>query len=1314
MPMDFHTSVLRGGEWVTETRNLHEILKANSNAKGSARPRLLKPPQCGILSRTVVESPQVRFILPLRLRSSRDNDVAFIGDHFVEIRELQADGQFKDIAKKTDFGSRIRNASVIGSSNAEPIVKTEHSSTPPEVSSQASLLPPQLLLLVLECGDCVFIFLRPTPGDEFEFVSTRFASRKEQQLNYPGFHLAVDPSSRYMALAAAQDFFVVYELESVKKLSHDYMNNRPLNPIKAYRLRAVQGVIHKVTFLYPRPEDEHHHVILLLLVVKDGKSRMVTYEWELGNDLKAVFAEEKTGYRMPIENQMPLLLIPLTVKSAFIAVSPNQLAVCTEGLHGPPHFDTIEISPHSATTAHYGLMGPLWTAWARPFRLPPYFRNQDCIYLAREDGVVFYLESDADGTVERSTPMDTFDCNISSAFACPIVPDADVLVLGSDSGPGGWFKAMSRQHPEHLGTLENWSPAVDFATTDECLTWNQAVDEKEEAVLPWLDRSLRKPDRVFATAGCGKKGSITEYRYGLKASIGLEMEYGPGLKLAWLFPSRHSTQPNGFHLLLSKPDCTEVLYMEQDCSEASGADSSTIAYDLSSPTLAVAHSERLLVQITANFVTLVTPDRHAQFSYGEILAGRTDLTICDACILDDRCAISTYNGPEFQVHVFKIDSEDLSLIGVNSINVEGDVTALAMNEQHNVLAGIWKHNRPFLLSFSLQKGYQDPEEIDLLEDLMRKAGHTRHETQSAIEPISSIGSIPDAVIVGTRCGEVITLTHEAGSDQLVIESEKFGTAAVKITRACAPQTNDCEPALLISCDRNLVLLGAHRSGSGPAVQFKTKLQVWPVAEGNLGAPTPPVDYVVAWDLPSENQDVSQLLIISGPRLLLAELGQKPGPVHRQIPIGGTPTKIIYSQTLQCLVVAVNIGDKPTLMFIDPDSGEDIGVPTDKTFSRIDKNGDPIEFVSGLGKPGDRIMGLKEWEAKKEKDVWRFIIVITRYGRLLVVSTKKEALAPDQPGQPRIVYWLRFQKKSLDRPVYSVLSYNDGLIYCVGQTIHWDVLDHADKKLKTIKTYELTSPAISLRIVNNRLMVLTNSSSLEIINPVVGQGDESPAGLLHVDPKNRNATHMMEIAGPQPEQPLGSIVLVADRDCGVAGLWIPWQIPGKECEQLFEAELPTSVRRFRRGRTRPIWEQQRHVPKFGRLPSTIDDADILGISLDGLMQHFTLINTEAWRFLRFIQNMAMTSEELCPFTYKRVNLGEFNPEPRAGRGLEMHIDGDLLRRCLEKRVLERLISSSEHVERFGQLLDELVDNLGGRERYFQLAYEIIEYFLRPVL
>ena len=64
---------------MTETINLQAVLKAGSSSQGQKKQRLLKPPQCGILTRTVVESHLVNSILPVRLRSPRHNDVAFIG-----------------------------------------------------------------------------------------------------------------------------------------------------------------------------------------------------------------------------------------------------------------------------------------------------------------------------------------------------------------------------------------------------------------------------------------------------------------------------------------------------------------------------------------------------------------------------------------------------------------------------------------------------------------------------------------------------------------------------------------------------------------------------------------------------------------------------------------------------------------------------------------------------------------------------------------------------------------------------------------------------------------------------------------------------------------------------------------------------------------------------------------------------------------------------------------------------------------------------------------------------------------------------------
>lgn len=76
--MAFQSSVFRNGQWVTETVNLQDALRASAVPKPTSAPRA-EPPVCGLLSTTIVESPVVHWALPVRLRSRAHNDVAFIG-----------------------------------------------------------------------------------------------------------------------------------------------------------------------------------------------------------------------------------------------------------------------------------------------------------------------------------------------------------------------------------------------------------------------------------------------------------------------------------------------------------------------------------------------------------------------------------------------------------------------------------------------------------------------------------------------------------------------------------------------------------------------------------------------------------------------------------------------------------------------------------------------------------------------------------------------------------------------------------------------------------------------------------------------------------------------------------------------------------------------------------------------------------------------------------------------------------------------------------------------------------------------------------
>ncbi|KAI1748200.1 hypothetical protein F4782DRAFT_518066, partial [Xylaria castorea] len=70
------TQVLVNNEWVTQTVTAEELLKSPIKPTTPAPP---KPPNYGVLTRTVIKSPIVRWILPVQLRSSRFNDVALVG-----------------------------------------------------------------------------------------------------------------------------------------------------------------------------------------------------------------------------------------------------------------------------------------------------------------------------------------------------------------------------------------------------------------------------------------------------------------------------------------------------------------------------------------------------------------------------------------------------------------------------------------------------------------------------------------------------------------------------------------------------------------------------------------------------------------------------------------------------------------------------------------------------------------------------------------------------------------------------------------------------------------------------------------------------------------------------------------------------------------------------------------------------------------------------------------------------------------------------------------------------------------------------------
>jgi hypothetical protein len=613
--------------------------------------------------------------------------------------------------------------------------------------------------------------------------------------------------------------------------------------------------------------------------------------------------------------------------------------------------------------------------------------------------------------------------------------------------------------------------------------------------------------------------------------------------------------------------------------------------------------------------------------------------------------------------------------------------------------------------------------------------------------ISSIVPGTLVLLCGTRNGLAVTLEVTESTLQIVgFRCDRLGATPAIVRR---DDHLGSGKTFFVTCDTKVYSLTSPvLTSSGLVSESSSRSwiinQIWLTNAMNSGLQQPSI-HAMARLRPSLSASPNGgLLLVAGSQLLLAGLGTHPKAVPRQISIGGTPSRLLYSQTLDALIVAASVNGKSTILFIDPESGADLSMP-------VDKRGEDVDFVSGLGNPNERALCLLEWSYDKDGNTWQYIIVSTNSGKLLLLSidSKGRAIMAErntkqdwdtvQNGhaatetlirREKIPYYTRHRFKCSE-PVYSVVGFADGLFYCSGETLFCETLDLAEKNFKRVAVCKLSSPAFSLSYENGKIYALTSCHSLEIFELVLGADGSSRIIRTHGDQISRFSLHHT-VTGHPSERPIS---LISDKSCSVVGLWATHNTKADILETVFEAQLPYSVVRFRSGRCRPIWDpiwtssnpssrkgKSIEVPRLGFVPNSTSHSEILGLSIDGSLSHYTMIDLAAWRFLRFLINLAMQSPKVCEFTYTS-DLLELEParEPKS----MMHIDGDILKRCVEDRCLEELLRIGEETQEAAYLFAKFIGLLqalhggmlekdGTPEVYVQQAYEDLDFYLRPLL
>ncbi|KAH8804808.1 mono-functional DNA-alkylating methyl methanesulfonate N-term-domain-containing protein [Xylogone sp. PMI_703] len=1375
--MALETSLLVNGTWTTRTIDLDSVLRHHEEKdKEPKRMNLMEtqdPPEYGLLTQTIICSPLVHWILPVSLRSPGIIDIAFIGDEFVQIRELRPNGHLCDVIRREHFGARIRNARVVGSlkaysrdaqaSSLDSIIKIEkdndsgmkiNKEQEEDRQTLTKNLPPQFILLQLETGDSIFLMLRRSGAGDLEFVVRRHSLPENSMLLLqPGTHLTVDPSSRYMAVGCSERQFAIYALHPREKLKQRYSEGDDIEMVESQTVVTFHGIIHKMEFLFPSADDEDH-IILLILVVHKGKTRMVVYEWETGADLDKVTPHSYKGHLLAKSREAPLLLIPLTIKSAFILVCEDSMTICQGLLQGSPmciDFNT-RLDRDRPTLMHHGISTPLWTSWTRPSRLPHHTASRDDLYIVREDGLVKFLEidADADDFIRADMNIGQLGRNNGTALASVYnenlddsTKTGDLLITGGDSCPGGTYMVRARQSPVFLQKIQNWSPSVDFTTT--------AISEDRNYIDPPSSKSsVPRSDRIFSCGGKGAQGAITEFRYGVEASLGLEVDYQSPISNAWVLqpePYSQLFKDDASLFLLSLADRSALLQLSNDASDIVEVDQELTPFDLGSRTITSSASGDGIIQVTERSIIFISEDDVRMYSGQEILGSAN--AILDAVIYDNMIFYTAHAGTESLLNCVMQKASDAPAPGARQIfrTLKTFSTSITCVDVFTV------DGQPWLIV----AGW-DGSSVDLSLKPIYEGGDWHkvrlplppptHPKLEAINSISVASGLPDNLILlcGTRNGFVVTI--QLNKSSLEVRNtrwDRFGANKASITKDHYFQSPD---EFFVTCDSKIYSIirnSSYNSGTSFLNRYWAINQIWVTNVLDPALAQPNIDSITR--LPTgflRGSEDRTLLLVSGSQLMLAGLAPRSTAVPRHIPIRGTPSRILYSHALGgILIVGASIERKSTLLFIDPDTGVDISMP-------VDKKGDPVDFVSGLGNTNERIFGLFEWPYTKDGRTWHFLIVCTSSGRLLIISFDRGATSSVRTGEAdnstaqdtrKIRYWTRYKYKT-EEPIYSVTGYPSGLCYCSGNRLYFETLDLTERKFKKISEFWLPSLARVLSHEDSNIYALTSNDSLQILKLVIPENPEEESYQTlhtHSDKETRSGLDHKLIGVEHP------ISLVSDKDCSVAGQWASQNTKSDTLINVFEAALPYSVLKFHIAKSRPIWDHSWYMPPIQPsatehqdgshektsskesyhmdiIPSTRMHGEVLGLSIDGSLSHFTMIGVSAWRFLRYLYNLAIKSPMVAEFVH---GIWKFPLEPATDPKIMMHVDGDILRHCLEGRKLEKLVcmgaedeGEAEIFNTFCELLRDLhrgeVDRYQDARDYVEQAYEDLEFYLRPVL
>ena len=1228
------------GQWMTRQLDSHAVLARNRQRVESQRhkPRLEAPnvPIWGVSTQTLITAPTINQILPARIKHQEIDDVVVVCDKSLDFREIDGDYNYLNIHPTWVSESMIRAAKVFELSTDQPSVMSNGNGMDDikmeiefENSAPLPKLAQSMVVLTFESKKLCFLgFLRDSMGKLKVCCSYKDLFSGHSYPEQIGAHLAIDPSSFALAVAAQENLFTFISLKSRQTIIGQIQNNQNIDPVGEEVTIPVDGVILKMEFLYP-PSSDSGHVVLLLLVHKDEKTRLFCYEWDSSSTSVRTIRQVASGQILRSEEECPLLVIPLRFGSAFMLVGERDFSVYRDILTGSatfcrqPLYD-LDVPEENGLSRLF----PRYIQWARPSRTLDHASREDNVYLCREDGVIRFLEikdRSPDQMVDTQSQVGRLKVNVDTAFTClQLGSGQDHIITGGDMGDGGIWELRARENAERKSNMANWTPMHNLLVVRDA---TQGVPQSGSFGT----------NRIFSCTGRGNiHGAITEIRHGVRGIC----------RSSTTLPATNSL-PSSMWVLnddRGDGDCKLVFI-----SHVTHTVHFTINYgvsqlpeihgiDLETPTLAMGLLDHgVVAQVTRQSINLV----HVYSGESSSIQIEDGLHYVTANFLDARGRKSLITvSQKANNSTVELWNAGQGPIGtpvlkalVTPMVVENDqITSVAIDCLGSELFVVVGACNSMVRVYSVDEGLHYITETATIDDFSRR-GVSSCDSIALIERPGD-DALSRWIVCGLRNG-LVALLRLFDDNGLYVQLDgllTLGTTSVQVSKGGHSDA-------VMQCENTLF----HASFSQDVGKLILDYPLLLSKQGNATLAPDGIHAVAKIPFTSETRlrsdDASTWLCVEREELIEFDVFPEEAPlmVPQQLPVEGSPKHLIFSERLQAFVVIT-------------------------TTTKVDETQRPplrclqhyIQLFTLGGKalkeqcliplqPGEMVLGLMEWFPRigSPSDEHHLLVLNTsisygsqhrRTGRILISHIESQK-------QPM------FKKaKSFDCPIDCIAVYTSySIVYCSGTEIGELKLRsemHGQKpSARTSKVSRLSSRARQMSVdpVSSDpryIYVSTEQNSLQIFTDT-----GTSFSLLFSDPQHRAG--LCHLALPDVR-----LVLTTSHNA-LHGLWIPPEprIDGT-APLVFSAQLPGSIRDLR------LLSNQDSGNKL--VPSKDDYHKLIGTGLDGAVYRIDVLPQGLY------DKLANEQEKLG----QNVQSGR----PLKGRSLR-HIDLDLCRR--ERKISDEL-------------------------------------------